>query len=742
MEATVAPPSRPPRRRGALIACTSAGLAGLALAFWLWQAFGDLAPRTSTPALLPAPPSSGAPTALAEHLRGAYARALAEPGAVGSLGLAYHSGDLYEEAAICYALAEARDPGEWRWSYLRALIHDELGVPQAAAEALERVVALQPGFALAWLRLGDAASKRGRIAEAEAHYRRCIEADRASPDRAAQAPPAPAPGAATIPSETDPSGRTFPIAAYASLGMARVLIERGALDGAAGILERVAAEQPAFGPAHRLLGSILERLGREKEAAVRIAMASYCAPYLPPADPFIDELARESRSSTFLLKQHGVALHARNQPWAEFLARRAIEVHPGDPDAVAAMAQLLLKTGRASEAVPLVRRYRIMAPDDHRTLTKIGHGLALGGRREEGLECLRDAVRMAPRYMEAHNRLAYVHACLGEMEEAVRLCRAALEIDPEDVSTHTNLASYLTDLERTDEALAHAREAIRLRENFAEAHHELGRIFLRKGDLPEARRHLEHALAVRPDYAEAHNTLYTLLARIGRHEEGSRHLELAIAADPTHADASNNLAMLLLAAGSDLRRARGLLERAVQSDPRNAEAHNNLAAAILASGGDPDAAQRHLEVSIRLRPRDFQTRDNLACLLERRGRWREALAEFEKALEIRPEAVRPMGNLARLLATCPRDGIRDGPRALRLAERACELAASPDPRLLDALAAAAAETGDFARAAETIRGALPLARAPSLTGLETALKARLELYLRGQPYRQAEPTGR
>jgi len=59
-----------------------------------------------------------------------------------------------------------------------------------------------------------------------------------------------------------------------------------------------------------------------------------------------------------------------------------------------------------------------------------------------------------------------------------------------------------------------------------------------------------------------------------------------------------------------------------------------------------------------------------------------------------------MADLSRLLATCSDEKLRDGKRAVELATKANELTAGKDASVLDALAAAHAEIGDFDKAVE------------------------------------------
>ena len=62
---------------------------------------------------------------------------------------------------------------------------------------------------------------------------------------------------------------------------------------------------------------------------------------------------------------------------------------------------------------------------------------------------------------------------------------------------------------------------------------------------------------------------------------------------------------------------------------------------------------------------------------------------------IYPEDSFTYNNLAWGLATCPEARLRDGKKAVEIATKACELSEWKDPNVVDTLAAACAEAGDF-----------------------------------------------
>jgi predicted O-linked N-acetylglucosamine transferase (SPINDLY family) len=122
-----------------------------------------------------------------------------------------------------------------------------------------------------------------------------------------------------------------------------------------------------------------------------------------------------------------------------------------------------------------------------------------------------------------------------------------------------------------------------------------------------------------------------------------------------------------------------------------------------------------------------------------RGETAEALAEWREVLRIRPDDVAVLNHAARVLAASRNDAVRNGREAVTLAERAAQLSNGRKPEILDTLAAAYAETGQFARAASTERQAKALFGSRGDSRLASELDARAALYESGRPLREARP---
>lgn len=120
------------------------------------------------------------------------------------------------------------------------------------------------------------------------------------------------------------------------------------------------------------------------------------------------------------------------------------------------------------------------------------------------------------------------------------------------------------------------------------------------------------------------------------------------------------------------------------------------------------------------------------------GRYREAMADFDQALRRDRKSVSAYEDEAWLLATCPDPAIRNGAKAVQLAQAALKLADKAS--LHDTLAAAYAEAGQFDEAVREQSRAIELAKTEAQDGAAAAWSARLDLYRAHMPFHEP-PTG-
>lgn len=175
----------------------------------------------------------------------------------------------------------------------------------------------------------------------------------------------------------------------------------------------------------------------------------------------------------------------------------------------------------------------------------------------------------------------------------------------------------------------------------------------------------------------------------------------------------------------------------------NQIAHQNLGAALWARGDMAEARIQartaniiHSEEAVKDFPDNIAARDDLGVLLVQAGDVRGAISQWQTSLQIDSHDGNALNNLAWILATNPDDSVRNGSRAVQLAESATKLPGGDTPIVQRTLAAAYAESGDFARAIATGQHAVELAQSQGNSSLVETLHHEIELYQSGAPYRE------
>jgi tetratricopeptide (TPR) repeat protein len=120
---------------------------------------------------------------------------------------------------------------------------------------------------------------------------------------------------------------------------------------------------------------------------------------------------------------------------------------------------------------------------------------------------------------------------------------------------------------------------------------------------------------------------------------------------------------------------------------------------------------------------------------ESRKQFSQAATDYEQATQLDPNYACAQLKLSWLLSTCPEDSVRDGKRALKLAEAALALRQFDTALNESTLAAAYAECGDFTKAIESET------KAASLPKFDPSDQFRVELYRQKKPLRQFSMAG-
>ncbi|MCA9137963.1 MAG: tetratricopeptide repeat protein, partial [Planctomycetales bacterium] len=302
-------------------------------------------------------------------------------------------------------------------------------------------------------------------------------------------------------------------------------------------------------------------------------------------------------------------------------------------------------------------------------------------------------------------------ADLDRIDEALEVLTKALESKPSEGLYRIRAIVYRMQ-RKEDEALADLNKALAMQPQDPISLLQRAEISLSKNNLQAAKDDLRAAERIAPAVAAAEQAIWVrclIALEEGRMADAINEMKTVIDRDPTNDGRKLQLANLYIE-DKRPRQAIEVLTPILDRDPTNVAVLSSRAGAYL-SVGDHE----------------------------------KAIADYERALkEIGDNDTDGivssiLNNMSWVLATSPKDSIRDGARAVKLGERAVELTDGQKPHILSTLAAAYAETGDFEKAIQWSSKAVELGKEQEHEQLKQ-LEEELEQYRAGKPWREKQET--
>lgn len=365
---------------------------------------------------------------------------------------------------------------------------------------------------------------------------------------------------------------------------------------------------------------------------------------------------------------------------AEAGYRRALSLNPDLVVAHFRLAQLYRQGNRLDQADAelntVATTFARQAPQFAALLAERGELRLAQGRHAEAVDDLKPALAAVPAADRLHYPLAMAYRALGETQSA----RAELaQAGKAGLKYPDPLLDSLADLLRGERV-----QLLR------------GQTAFRAGDYAAAAEAFREALAAEPGSVTARVDLSAALAASGQGQEAAKLLQEAVTIEPNSATAQFNLGLLQLNAGDGAAAAEHL-GRAAALRPDDAEVHLPLARALRAAGQVAQALAQYARAG-EAHPQEPAIWIERADLLARDGQLPAALVALEEGHRHLPNSGPIAHALAWMLAAAPQRELRDGARALGLAQRV--FTAQPSAQHGETLAAALAENGRCAEAAQ------------------------------------------
>jgi tetratricopeptide (TPR) repeat protein len=370
----------------------------------------------------------------------------------------------------------------------------------------------------------------------------------------------------------------------------------------------------------------------------------------------------------------------------------------------------------------------------------LGNTLLRMGQVDEAIADFQNAIKFQHGFASAHYNLGNALLQKGESDEAIASFQKALEIDPTKVEAENNLGIALAGKGLLAEAITHYQRALKINPDKADTYNNLGAAYLQKGQVNDAIAQFQTAVKLKPDYAQAHYNLGNALFQEGQTDQALAEYQMSVDLEPDFARGHHDFGIALFKEGR-VDEAIVQFQKAVNLQPDYAQAHYNLGAALLQKGRMDEALIQY-QKTVDLEPSMAMARGHLGNVLFQEGRVDEAIVQLQKALELQPDnpyAIKNLGQVAWTLATSPTASVRDGSRALKLAQQLDQLSGGENPVIRRTLAAALAETGKFPEALDVAGQALTLATTQTNSALANSLQAEMKSYQANQPLRNTAP---
>ncbi len=375
--------------------------------------------------------------------------------------------------------------------------------------------------------------------------------------------------------------------------------------------------------------------------------------------------------------------------------QKAIETDPTNMDAWQARIVLLLGTQKFEQAYQDVER--LLKRDD-------SNAFALTAAFESLFQLKRydDIVKLLSPKIEATPDKGVLYRMRGH---AYLMLSSGNQTEPAQKKS-------ATEEELEAKAKVDLDKALELNNQDAQAMLIRGEYYYDRGEVEKANKDVNEALSIEPGLVRGVLMRSMIAAREKRYSDAINDLELVVQANPTNEEIVLQLAQYY------------------QLDNRPRLAIRALDALLKMNAGNWRALRMRGDARLSIG-------EHLIAI----GDYKKAVTAIQKvtkktASELDDE-IGLLNNLAWVLATSPKDEIRDGKRSLELGLKACELSEYKEAHILSTLAAGYAETGNFDEAIKWSAKAVEIGAQEENEQLKQ-LKDELESYKEKKPWREVQ----
>jgi tetratricopeptide (TPR) repeat protein len=419
------------------------------------------------------------------------------------------------------------------------------------------------------------------------------------------------------------------------------------------------------------------------------------------------------------------------------LLERAVEVDQDQYDAHLLIAKLnALPRGDREEGLASADEAVRLAKDDTPKLVEaLLVRIALAEEDDQRIADLNQILAVDDSNVKALLMRGMLLAQSDEFEKALADFQKVLESDAENLPALQASIESLFQLERYDEAEAILQKVIDKAPENAELHIMRAKLLLAQKKNDEARAAMDKAVELAPDALLPRLTRAEMAIQQERYAEAEADLSKLLAAQPGLVQA---LLLRSIANAGQEKWDAAIIDMKKLVDSAPGEISWKLQLALYYNASDrPRKAIELFTEALELEPASIEALRGRADAYLSIGEHEKALPDYEKILEQDPKHEGALNNYAWVLATSPKDNVRNAKKSLEYALKAVEASEGKKPHILSTLGAAYAENGDWEKALEWSKKAVAMAEDEEM---RAQLQKEVESYEKKEPVREIQQT--
>lgn len=417
----------------------------------------------------------------------------------------------------------------------------------------------------------------------------------------------------------------------------------------------------------------------------KLGMNLYIHGYKSQSVPIYKKAASLDENNFRWIYYCGIALDDLNLEEADIWFARGRKINPNYPPLCIKLGNRYLAEGKLSQAKEIFNQAIIKWQNVPHAFVGLAKISIASNELDSAHADLMKAVTMAPNFRDAHVLLADVYRRKGEKADAEKEVQLIEKLPPKlDLKD-----PFFTQLQ--NEGVSSFWYQVR------------GENYLKSGQLDKAVSEYKKVIEMKKE-PSFHISLGNVYEKQNKHRLAIDQYQLALEIDPQSTGAMNNLGVVYFKMDK-IDTAFSFVRRSLEINPELKDAYLNL-----------------------------------GTFYKQLNQRSEAINNFKRGMNIAPDDLRFAYQLSWLLSSSPERHLRDGEEALRLAEYVKEQALSVSPSILDLIAAALAEKGEFEKAHENAKTAYQLAVKTRNNQLAKDIYGRMQLYANNQPFREKNIT--